>query len=143
MFPPRVKHRVVEERDPRGSLEIYLGPPDLCVTVARGHLSSSMARRWIEALDPHFLRGEVFRTFHDWEALESYDSNARRLLTTWLVANTKHVVAADFLVSSRLVAMGVSAANLMTTFAGLTMDAHTERAPFEAAYAAALGLPPG
>lgn len=130
LFPPRVTYRVVDERDARGSLELYLAPPDLCVTVARGHLSAAMARR---------RRGRIFRTFHDWGALESYDSNARRLLTTWLVANTSHVSSADFLVSSKLVAMGVSAASLMTTLAGLMMEAHTERAPFEAAYRAARG----
>jgi hypothetical protein len=134
MFPPGVQHRVVEERDERGGLDLYLVPRDLCVTVARGHLTAVMARRWIEAVDPHFRHGKVFRTFHDWEQLGSYDTTARRLLTTWLLANAQNVRSADFLVSSKLVAMGVSAANLMTTMAGLPMVAHTERAPFEAAY---------
>ena len=138
MFPPGFQHRVVDERDARGSLEVYVTPPDFCVTVARGHLTSLMARCWIETVDPHFRRGAIFRTFHDWEALASYDSNARRLLTTWLLANTKNVATADFLVSSKLVAMGVSAANLMTTIAGLTMTAHTARTPFEEAHRAAL-----
>lgn len=133
-FPPRVQSRVVDERDDRGSLEIYLPSPDLCVTIARGHLSSAMARRWIDTIDPHFQRGVVFRTFHDWEGLSSYDSLARRLLTTWLARNSNRVVSADFLVTSRIVAMGLSAANVMTTLAGLTLVAHTERAAFEAAY---------
>jgi hypothetical protein len=137
LFPPRAQHKVVDEKDARGSLEIFLPPPDFCVTIARGHLSAVMARRWIDVIDAHFKRGSNFRTFHDWAELASYDSNARRLLTTWLIANTKHVVSADFLVASKLVAMGVSAANVMTTLAGLTLVAHTSRATFEAAWRAA------
>lgn len=137
VFPPRAVSRVLEEKDERGSLEIYLPPPDLCVTVARGHLSVAMARRWVDVVDVEFKRGRVFRTFHDWEGLASYDSAARRVLTTWLLANTKHVASAHFLVTSRIVAMGVSTANLMTTIAGLPMVATTERAAFEAAYRAA------
>ena len=134
MFPPRPLFKVVDERDERGSLEIYLPPPDLCATVARGHLSQAMARRWVDVIDVEFKRGRVFRTFHDWEGVTSYDSGARRVLTTWLLANTKHVASAEFLVTSRMVAMGVSTANLMTTLAGLPMVAHTERTSFETAY---------
>ncbi len=126
------RYRVLEEKDERGSLEIFLPPKDLCVTVARGHLSLLMARRWIEVIDPHFRKSTVFRTFHDWQELTSYDSAARRALTTWLLANAKSVASADFLVSSKLVAMGVSAANVLTTLAGLPFVAHTDRPVFEA-----------
>lgn len=133
-----LRNRVVDERDERGALEIYIPARAVCVTVARGHFSTPMARRWIEVVGAYFV-GEIrFVTFHDWEAMTSYDSAARRALTTWLVANTRFVASADFLVSSRLVAMGVSTANLMTTLAGLPMVAHTERRPFEEALARAI-----
>jgi hypothetical protein len=132
------RHRVVEERDERGSLDIFLPMREICVTVAVGHLSAGMARRWIEAIDPHFARGVRFTTFHDWQEMTSYDSSARRALTTWLSTNAPNVVSADFLVSSRIVAMGVSAANVMTALAGLSMVAHTERATFEKALLRAL-----
>jgi hypothetical protein len=97
-----------------------------------------MAHAWIGAIDPLFRKGLVFATFHDWGEMESYDSSARRLLTGWLLANTKHVSSARFLVSSKLVSMGLSAANLATTLAGLPMTSHTVRTEFEQAVMRAL-----
>jgi hypothetical protein len=132
------RNRVVEERDERGALEIFLPKADVCVTRVHGHFSAAMAQAWIAELDPHFRRGVVFATFHDWDAMNAYDSSARRALTGWLLANTRSVRSADFLVSSRLVAMGVSAANLATTIAGLRMVAHTARAELEQAIMRAL-----
>lgn len=132
------KNRVVDERDANGVLEVFLPKVDVCVTRAHGHFSAAMAQAWIAALDPHFRRGVVFATFHDWDEMTAYDSSARRLLTGWLLANTRNVRSADFLVSSRLVAMGLSAANVATTIAGLGMVAHTARAEFEQAITRAL-----
>ena len=127
------RQRIVDERDEAGALEIFLPRPSVLITRATGRLSGAMAHAWIGAGDPIFRRGAVLTTFHDWDELTSYDSSARRLLTGWLLANTKQVKSADFLVSSRLVAMGVSAANLATTLAGLAMTAHTARSSFEQA----------
>lgn len=130
------KNRVVDERDERGQLQIFLPAaklPDapLCVTRVTGHLTLRMAHQWIAVLDPYFGRGTVFDTFHDWEKMTSYDSSARRSLTTWVVANHSNVRVANFLVGSKLVAMGVSAASLAAALVGLNMRAHTERAAFE------------
>lgn len=63
--------------------------------------------------------------------MTSYDSSARRSLTTWVVANHGNVRVAHFLVGSKLVAMGVSAASLAAALVGLNMRAHTDRATFE------------
>lgn len=130
------KNRVVDERDDRGQLQIFLPPaklPDapLCVTRVTGHLTLRMAHQWITVLDPYFRRRSVFDTLHDWEQMTSYDSSARRSLTTWVVANHGNVRVAHFLVGSKLVAMGVSAASLAAALVGLNMRAHTERAAFE------------
>ncbi len=133
------RHRVVDEADARGRLQIYLPTGEACISVVTGHLSLRMAHRWIEVIDPYYARGVVFDTFHDWEKMESYDSGARRSLTTWVVANNKHIKSAHFLVGSKLVAMGVSAASLATALVGLPMRAHTSRDTFDAALAALLG----
>lgn len=127
------QRRVVDERDERGSLEIYLPSPHHCITIATGHCSASMARAWIEAMTPHLEGGSRFVTFHDWELMTTYDSGARRALTSWVVANTRAILSADFLVTSRLVAMGVAAASVMTSLSGLALVAHTRRGEFEAA----------
>lgn len=138
MWALATRQRVVDERDETGALEIFLPRPTVLITRSTGRLSGAMAHAWIGTIDPIFRRGAVLTTFHDWDEMTSYDSSARRLLTGWLLANTKHVQSADFLVSSRLVAMGLSAANLATTLAGLPMTAHTARASFEQALMRAL-----
>ncbi len=132
------RNRVVDERDGNGSLEIFLPKNDVLVTRAEGHFSAAMARAWITTIDPYFRRGAVLATFHDWDEMTAYDSSARRLLTGWLLANKSGVRTAEFLVSSRLVAMGLSAANLATTIAGLVMVAHTARSDFEQSLTRAL-----
>ncbi len=138
MWALATRHRAVDERDDTGSLEIFLPKPGVLITRTTGRLSEAMAIAWIEAIDPLFRRGDVLATFHDWDSMNSYDSAARQLLTTWLIANTKHVSRAEFLVSSSLVSMGISAANVATTLAGLTMTSHTVRADFENALLRAL-----
>ena len=137
MLPMRPEWKVVDERDERGALELYLAPPDFVVAVARGHFSQAFARRWVDVVDVEFKKGRVFRCFNDWEAMTTYDSGARRVLTTWILSNRKNVASSEFLVGSRIVAMGISTANVMTTLAGLDMVAHTDRAKFEAAFHAA------
>jgi hypothetical protein len=132
------KNSVVSTHDARGSLNIYLPKPDLCITRVKGHLSNAMARDWMDALDPHFRRGVRFTTFHEWAQMESYESAARRALTAWVIKNRKSIVSADFLVLSRLVAMGVQTASLATTLAGLPMHAHRDRDEFEHALTAHL-----
>lgn len=131
VWPRIVRHRVIDEQEDRGHLQLFLPTPELCVSMVTGHLSQRMAQRWIETMDPHFRRGVVFVTFHDWENMSSYDSAARRALTTWIVSNTKSIKSARFLVGSKLVAMGVSAASLATALVGLKMVADSSRDAFE------------
>jgi hypothetical protein len=131
-FPAAARRNsVVRVAEERGALEVFLPVPTISMVVVSGHLSSAMVEKWIEHFDPLFASGATFRTFLDWEALESYDSAARQRLTSWVVGHIRNITSADFLVSSRLVAMGVSAANLATTLAGLTMRSHTTRRAFD------------
>lgn len=132
------QNRVVNDGDEHGWLEIFLPASGICVTRARGQLTLRQAHKWIEVIDPHFRRGVTFETFHDWEDMASYESTARRSLTTWVVANHRSITNTHFLVGSKLVAMGVSAASLATTLVGLSMQAHTTRPPFEDALREAL-----
>lgn len=133
VWPKIVGHRVLDEQDERGHLQIFVPRAELCVSLVTGHLSQRMAHHWMDHFDPQFRRGAVFDTFHDWEAMSSYDSGARRALTTWIVGSTKSIRSARFLVGSKLVAMGVSAASLATMIVGLPMRADTDRAEFERA----------
>lgn len=130
--------RVVDEADERGRLQLFLPSGDNCISRVTGHLTVKMTRRWMDVIDPYFARKVVFDTFHDWEEMTSYDSTARRALTSWVVANHRCVRSAHFLVGSKLVAMGVSAASLATALVGLPMVAHSTRAAFEAELVKAL-----
>ncbi len=116
--------------EPGGTLRVYM-PRTTIYTVATGHLSASMTRQWIAAVDPHLQPGARFHSFNDWEGLLSYESTARKALTSWAIARYRFTASAHFLVASRVVAMGVSTASLAAAIAGLTMRATTVRREFE------------
>lgn len=132
------KNRLLEVEEARGKLQIWLPLPHVCVTRVVGHLSADMAQRWIAAIQPHFDAGVVFVTFHDWAEMRSYDSSARVALTEWVVRHFRNIHSARFLVSSRLVLMGVSTANLAAALVGRHLDADSDRMQFEAALGRAL-----
>lgn len=138
VYKRAMRNPIVEHHDDGGGLDLYVPTDSTALSIARGHLTLAMARDWMVACEPLFARGVVLATFHDWEELTSYDSGARRVLTNWVIAHLRHIRSADFLVTSRIVAMGVSAASLATTIAGLPMVAHRNRGVFESALEAAL-----
>ncbi len=76
--------------------------------------------------------------FDDLLLLRGYDSNVRVQLTDWSRKNKKSIVAFHILTRSRLVAMGVSVANLAL---GGHIRAHTLRASFEDALNREIGAP--
>jgi hypothetical protein len=129
------RNQLLHVEESRGELFLYEPVPGVSVTRARGHLSLAMVEAWMACIEPQLQRGVVFDSFHDWEAMTSYDSEARRVLTTWALRSKRSVRTTMFLVASRLVAMGVSTASLATTLVGMTMSATRVRAEFEAALA--------
>ncbi len=124
----------VHLEESRGTFSLFAPVTGVSLTRARGHLSLTMVEGWMEAIEPDLQRGVVFDSFHDWEEMESYDSEARRILTGWALRSRGSVRSTTFLVSSRLVAMGVSTASLATALVGMTMKATRERSEFESAY---------
>lgn len=123
--------------DRAGSVEVYLPRPDVCITVARGMLSIDNARFLIDTISPHFSEAR-FSYFHDWENLQGYEFDARTRLTTWAVANLRYARSCVFLVTSRMVSMGIAVANIGTSAAGLKLSAHRSRDAFERAIARTL-----
>ena len=122
---------MVRETDEQGSLEVYLPRQDVCVTIVEGRLTLAMAERWMDVLERQFRLGACFDTFHDWDAMSGYDSAARTELTRWVLASLKNIKSAHFLVHDRMVRMGVTSANVATSFAGLRMTIYSEREKFE------------
>lgn len=70
-----------------------------------------------------------FIAFHDWEKMTDYDTESRVRLTRAVLDIRTSVEAAHLLVSSRIVALGVQAANLVVKI----LSVHTSRAAFDAA----------
>lgn len=102
---------------------MYNPADGVIVTRGFGHLDSSMADQWIRRSERAFRTSRKVAVFNDWEFVDSYDSAARRDLTSWVIAHRKSMAGAWFLTGSRLVAMGVAAAGAATALAGVTMHA--------------------
>jgi hypothetical protein len=122
---------VAHVEEPRGKLEVFLPRDSVCLTVVEGNLSLAMARRWIEALDRPMQRGAVFDIFNDWERMSNYESAARQSLTSWVIGSLRGFRSVHFLVSNRLVRMGVSAASAAVAIAGMHMESCGDRESFE------------
>ncbi len=120
-------------RDKRGVL-YERHSPALLEFRAVGHMSRAMAKRIIavskEALDGTAL---VY-SFNDWQDLESYDLDARLMLTEWLARRRRGFAGVHILTGNRLIRTGISVAQTML---GTQLSAHTTSAEFQAARATA------
>jgi hypothetical protein len=131
--------RVLDIVEPRGHLEVFLPSPSTQVTRASGHLSYAMALRWIEVLEPVFDAHAPLSNHHHWLHVASYDSNARRAVTSWAIRRASSCASIQFLCKSRLVTMAIATVNLATARTGLIMLATTSEAEFKARLTAVLG----
>ncbi len=139
--PPRTRGELCELHEPTGSFALYTPKEGIAVTRVRGSLSAEMARAWIGTIEPYFASGERFDTFHDWEAMTSYDAGTRQLLTKWIVQRRGLVRSARFLAGSKIVALGIATAALATTISGVQLRVCGRR-EFDEALAAALDARP-
>ncbi|HVJ94356.1 MAG TPA: hypothetical protein VM580_31425 [Labilithrix sp.] len=131
-------HLAKELTDARGSFQVYLPTPNVCLTRARGYLSLEFARLIPEVLDPHLAEGHSVALFYDWENMINYEAESRRMLTNWGIANVKKLRSIDVLVASRIVALGIATASLAMKLIRLPVYAHPDRASFERALTNAL-----
>jgi hypothetical protein len=120
---------------PAGSVECSEPAPGVLVVVARGHLEASLVPPVLAWRDRAVARLGSIDIFDDGVDLKSYDSEARVLLTAWGKRNRDKVREHHILFRSRVVAMGISVANLAL---GGHIQTHTSRAAYEAALAAAV-----
>jgi hypothetical protein len=122
----------VRIRDGRGVLTVRRPAPHVELIRCEGygrrdHLDFVIASR------DRILREEGrIAIFDDLVDLRGYDSEVRTRLTAWSRAHRGSIVAFHILLRSKIVAMGVSLANAAI---GGNIEAHTDRAPFEAALA--------
>jgi hypothetical protein len=110
-----------------GALEMWYPAPGVVADRIVGHLDLELARRFTERLTVKMAGGRI-HVFSDWERMEGYDSAVRMELTAWALRRRSGFAGIHALVRSRLVAMGLSVANVAL---GNFMQAYTDRAVFE------------
>jgi len=134
----RKRGEVCEVHEPAGSFALYLPREGIAVSRVRGHFSEAMAREWVDTIEPYFTAGERFDTLHDWEAMSSYDTATRQLLTKWIVQRRGLVRSARFLTGSSIVSLGIGTAGIAAGLVGIELRVCGRR-EFDEALAVALG----
>lgn len=116
---------------PRGAVWLYDLAPGVLYTQGAGHWELPVAERFKTFGDRHFARKQTMIHLHDWADVTGYDSAVRPYLTQWVVEHRQYVKEVHMLVRSSLVAMGVAAANVVTSAQGVSMQSYRDRAAFE------------
>lgn len=122
-------------RTPRGSLGIWTPALGFVITRIAGHGEKEFSEPIITAFERCLEQTQSVRLFFDTGDLVTYDSDLRLNLTGRFLKDRKRIANLDVLVRSKLVAMGVSVANLAL---GGIVTSHAVREPFSAALDRAL-----
>ena len=95
-----------------GALSYWEVSSKIYATEITGHMTPEMTRLIIERVEPMYLsRGGKVLGFYNWLQMTGYDPTCRAELTTWLKGHQAES-ALYVGVTARLVAMGVTVANL-------------------------------
>ncbi len=99
----------------QGEIVVTLASTRVITSRARGVLDESIARHLLAQHDLwRELGGSQLETFHDWEELTDYTSEARLVLTAWARQYRRDMSTANILVSSASLAVGVRLVNSLT-----------------------------
>ncbi|MFO0695880.1 MAG: hypothetical protein U0230_20120 [Polyangiales bacterium] len=125
----------------RGTIRLWALGPTIYVIAMRGSMERPHSdlvmrygeRRWQAA------GGRKLHMFHDWLEMGGYESQCRRDLTDWLLHRRDRYAEVHLAVRSKLVAMGVNAANVVL---GGALRIHTDRDSLERALLKAVASEP-
>jgi hypothetical protein len=112
MFETRLHQKGRGWRTAKGSLSIWTPAPTLLVLQIAGHGAGDFCRPCIAAFDQCIAKDAPIRMFVDLEQMHNYDTGLRTEVTRHLVDHKSGLGGLDVLVRSRIVAMGVSVANM-------------------------------
>jgi hypothetical protein len=96
----------------RGQLSIRLLSPTAALLRFKGYLTTEFITPIIRTKDPLFENGLV-TSLNDWDEMEGYNSESRRLLTDWVLRRRKGYQLCAIYSRSTLVKMGVATANIV------------------------------
>ena len=97
--------------------------PGVLVTRATGSLTLPAARPLMEAFDDAARSGWTVEAFHDWSGVVGYTPEAREAYVRWSIAGKAKRRFIAVLVRSKLLAMGISVANLKLGYLSSFTDA--------------------
>ncbi len=112
----------------RGSIATWAPARGMFVTRVIGHVDAEIAGRMISGGNDVVARDGKLIGFHDWSGVTSYDSACRQQLTQWGFDIRNDVERVHFLVTNKLVRMGVSVASIVLL--GMLV-AHDDAVTFE------------
>jgi hypothetical protein len=130
--PPSATHLVTSE----GELFLWQAGPGVVAEIASGVFALPHAHKVIEFFDPIIAAGGQVQVFSDFESLAQYTREARDLLTAHSLQNRRHLEASHMLLSSRMVALGVS--SYKHEMGDPLVHTYSDRASFLRSYARAL-----
>ena len=113
----------------RGTLRLQLGDSGLLIGKVVGHYGVDLLASYVDGMNAAARAGRVV-AFHDWEEMETYDSECRKVMTDWTLRHRHMVERGHILVRSKLVSMGVTTASLL--IGSDLIVTYTQRAEFEA-----------
>ena len=131
--PPSATHVTA----PDGELFIWLAGPGLVAEIGVGVFSLELAQAVIAFFQPIVDPGTRFLTFIDFERLTHYTRDARDLLTAYSLQHLDSLGRAHMLLSSKMVALGVS--SYKHEVGDPLVHTYADRASFLRSYAQALG----
>jgi len=99
-------------RDDRGSVTVTIPAPSIVLCTAKGHASADLTPAFLQAVEQRIAKGIRVHWFGDYSEMVSYDSQLRIGLSNFVNTHKANMDQLCILVRSRLVAMGVSVANL-------------------------------
>ena len=113
----------------RGEATISILKADVAVLKITGHLDRHMGIHVLEIVTKQTQSTKRLHIFCDWAEMTGYESDVRSAFTQWAATHRSRVTF-HLLVGSKLVAMGVSVANLAL---GGILVGYTNRSSFDAA----------
>lgn len=113
----------------RGEVITALPKGDVMVLKVTGHFDRQMGLHVLDIASRAVATVKRLNIFCDWAEMTGYESDVRSAFTQWAATNRAKVTF-HLLVGSKLVAMGVSVANLAL---GGILVGYTNRASFDAA----------
>ncbi len=103
--------------------------PGVLVFRMSGKMAASFVAQFERAVVPIVATNQKVDLFFDTQNMTTYEPEFRERMTAWHEAFKPHTRSASVLVSSKLVAMAIAIANLVT---GGMLQTYSHRAEFEA-----------